>query len=107
MTKHRRHRLSLRVVAMADDYRDIEQYILHSGAAPSIAILRQRFPQWRRQFLASGIRRVSISDALASNIMVLLIRDAVAKPDRAATHEHRNLLSRQGAEMLRERGWRD
>jgi hypothetical protein len=92
---------------MADDYRDIEQYILHSGAAPSIAILRPRFPQWRRRLLANGIERVSIFDALASNIMVLLVRDAVAKPDRAGTHDHRNLLWRQGAPMLRKRGWKN
>ena len=92
---------------MAEDYSDIEQYILHSAAAPSIAVLRPRFPRWRRRLLANGIERVSISDALASNIMVLLIRDALAKPDRAGTHEHRNLLWKQGAPMLGERGWKD
>jgi hypothetical protein len=51
-----------------DDLRDIEDYVLCSGAAPSLLrLLRPCFPRWRRQLLANGVLRVSMSDTLASS----------------------------------------
>lgn len=93
----------------ADDYRDIEDYILRwTAAGPSIGHLRPLFPRWRLQLLANGIERVSVFDAVASNLMIAFIQNATPKAhqNRASMHDHRNLLYTQGVPMLRGRGWK-
>ena len=93
----------------ADDYSDIEDYILRwTAAGPSIGALRPHFPKWRRQLLANGVERVSVFDARASNLMIAFIHNATPKSaqNRTTMHEHRNLLYAQGVPMLRGRGWK-
>ena len=93
----------------ADDYLDIEEYILRwSAAGPSIGHLRPLFPRWREQLLANGVERVSVFDAVASNLMIAFTQNATPKAhqNRAAMHDHRNLLYAQGVPMLRGRGWK-
>ena len=91
-----------------DDYSDIEEYILRSGAAPSIEFMRPHFPRWRRHLRENGVERVSRHDALSSNLMVLLIKGTAPKEfqDQHALHNIRNILSRQGAPTFRKRGWK-
>ena len=90
-----------------DDFRDLEDYVLRSGAAPSLGLLRPYFPRWRRQLLANGVVRAS-RDTLASDLMIGFIWDAMptSAQNRSAMHDHRNLLCRLGAPMLRQRGWK-
>ena len=91
-----------------EDYSDIEKYVLNSGAAPSVDLLRLYFPRWRRQLIENGVERVSILDPLASNLVSGFIHDAMpkAEQDRSAMHEHRNVLWAQGTRMLHDRGWK-
>ena len=91
-----------------EDSSDIEDYILRSGAAPSLRLMRPRFPRWRRFLLENGVERVSLHDAVSSNLMVLLIKGRAPKEfqDQDALHNIRNMLARQGAPAFRERGWK-
>jgi hypothetical protein len=94
---------------MSEDYSDIEDFILcWTAAGSSIHLMRPLFPRWRQQLIENGVERVSVFDTLGSNLMIHFIRDAMPKPaqDRAAMHDHRNLLWAVGAPMLRERGWK-
>jgi hypothetical protein len=97
------------LIAMNDDYSDIEVFILQwTAAGPSIELLCPHFGRWRHQLLENGIEKVSVYDALAGNLMVAFIRDAMPRTlhNRQAMHDHRNLLYVQGAPMLRKRGWK-
>lgn len=91
-----------------EDYSDIEEYVRQSGAAPSIERFRPQFPSWHDQLTANGVGRVSVSDTLASDLMIHFIHNAMARKDqdRVAMHHHRNLLWAIRAPMLRERGWK-
>jgi hypothetical protein len=92
-----------------DEYRDIEEWILRSGAGPAIGVLRRHFPRWRRFLLAEGVDRVSRGDAKANNLMVLLINGTALRgyQDQRALHNIRNILSRQGAPTFSKRGWKN
>ncbi len=91
------------------EYNDIENYILQwTPAGTSIELMRPHFPSWRRRLRESGVEKVSVNDAVASNLMVHFIREAAPRSvqDRHAMHEHRNLLWAQGVPMFRGRGWK-
>jgi hypothetical protein len=92
-----------------EDYSDIEDYILRwTAAGSSIHLLRPYFPRWRQQLRQSGVDRVSVFDTLASDLMIAFIQNATPKSaqNRAAMHDHRNLLCTVGTPMLRGRGWK-
>ena len=92
-----------------DDYSDIEDF-MHSawGVPTAVNELRPLYPKLRRLLRANGVENLSVFDALAANLVTEFIRDH--KPDcerdRAASHDHRNLLSAQGAATFRTRGWK-
>jgi hypothetical protein len=71
-----------------DDYADIEDYILHSAAAPSLGALRPHFPRWREHLILQGVPRVTLADTNASNTMIDLLYEAMPKRKRDAAKEH-------------------
>jgi hypothetical protein len=101
-----------------DDFKDMEEAILHSPASPSLDLLRPEFPAWRKQMVESGFPRVprpmsssGVQDDLATNMFLLLVKDAALEPelkrqrraDVADKHNLRNILSYMRVPMFRNR----
>lgn len=76
-----------------DDFADLESYILHTPAAPSLDAMRPLFPRWRRYLRSQGVERVTLLDTNASNIMIQLIMEAIPERNGAKEHMQRNLIA--------------
>jgi hypothetical protein len=79
---------------------EIEEWLYRSGLiASSVTALRPDFPRWRRQLLARGVSRIPLSlrsadggEALATNMLSLLVRQASDERNPAIEHNLRNLV---------------
>jgi hypothetical protein len=78
------------------DEQRIEQYLVRSGLSPqSVEALRPDFPRWIRRLRERGVDQVPSSpltaDGLASNELLLLIKQGSKDRDSNIEHELRNL----------------
>jgi hypothetical protein len=71
-----------------DDYADIENYVLYSAASSSLRAMRPLFPRWQSFLQSHGVDRVSVGDARASTLIVLLIKQGAAPDARDAAFKH-------------------